>query len=99
MARAPQAQTLQVAPPGYWQVYLVTAYCLTGETAAGTWTSWGTVAATLPFYTRLYVPGYGDGTVLDRGGMIGYGHADVYMPDCGEAFAWGSRVINIEIFT
>jgi 3D (Asp-Asp-Asp) domain-containing protein len=86
-------------PQGYWATYLVSAYCISGRTAVGTWTTWGTVAATLPFYTRLYIPGYGNGTVLDRGGAIGPGHLDIYMPNCNEALAWGIRVLNVEIFT
>ncbi|HZT97758.1 MAG TPA: 3D domain-containing protein, partial [Chloroflexota bacterium] len=85
-------------PRGYWATYLTTAYCLTGTTASGTWTTWGTVAATLPFGTRLYIPGYGNGTVLDRGGAVGPGHVDLYMPSCTEAIDWGVRTENIEIF-
>lgn len=84
---------------GYWATYLTTAYCLTGYTASGAWTNWGTVAATLPFGTRLYVPGYGNGTVLDRGGAVGPGHVDLYMPNCGQAIDWGVRTERIEIFT
>jgi 3D (Asp-Asp-Asp) domain-containing protein len=75
----------------------VTAYCTTGTTASGTYTSWGTVAATLPFGTHVYIPGYGAGTVLDRGGAVGPGHVDVYMPSCGQAIAWGTRIMNIQI--
>src|SRR5579884_115410 len=84
---------------GYWATYLTTAYCQTGYTASGSWTSWGTVAATLPFGSRLYIPGYGDGTVLDRGGAVGPGHVDLYMPSCQEAIDWGARTERIEIFT
>lgn len=84
---------------GYWASYLTTAYCDTGYTASGTWTKWGTVAATLPFGTRVYVPGYGNGTVLDRGGAVGPGHVDLYMPNCGQADNWGVRREKIKIFT
>ena len=83
--------------PGTWSTYLVTAYCLTGVTASGAWTRPGTMAATLPFGTRLYVPGYGSGTVQDRGGAIGPGHVDLYMASCSAALQWGAQVIPIEI--
>ena len=82
---------------GAWSTYLVTAYCLTGVTASGAWTHPGTMAATLPFGTRLYVPGYGSGTVQDRGGAIGPGHVDLYMASCGAALQWGARVMPIKI--
>ena len=83
--------------PGTWSTYLVTAYCLTGLTASGAWTRPGTMAATLPFGTRLYVPGYGSGIVQDRGGAIGPGHVDLYMASCSAALQWGARVIPIEV--
>src|SRR5215210_1694055 len=38
---------------------VTTAYCITGHTASGTWTRHGTIAARLPFGTRIWVPGYG----------------------------------------
>lgn len=83
---------------GYWATYLTTAYCQSGTTASGSYTSYGTVAATLPFGTRLYIPGYGNGTVLDRGGAVGPGHVDLFIPDCGQAMNWGTRTEKIEIF-
>lgn len=86
-----------IQPRGHWETYLTMAYCQTGYTASGTWTAWGTVAATLPFGTRVYVPGYGKGTVLDRGGAVGPGQVDLYMPDCGQAEAWGTRTEKIRI--
>ena len=85
-------------PRSYWAAYLTTAYCQSGLTASGSYTSYGTVAATLPFGTRLFIPGYGNGTVLDRGGAVGPGHVDLFMPDCGQAMNWGTRTENIEIF-
>jgi 3D (Asp-Asp-Asp) domain-containing protein len=76
---------------------LTTAYCQTGYTASGSWSRWGTIAATLPFGTRMYVPGYGFGVVLDRGGAVGPGHIDLYMPDCQQALAWGARMVRVQI--
>jgi 3D (Asp-Asp-Asp) domain-containing protein len=85
-------------PRSYWATYLTTAYCQSGLTASGSYTSYGTVAATLPFGTRLFIPGYGNGTVLDRGGAVGPGHVDLFIPDCGQAMNWGTRTENIQIF-
>ncbi len=85
-------------PRGYWATYETTAYCQAGVTASGAYTSYGTVAATLPFGTRLYIPGYGNGDVLDRGGAVGPGHVDLFMPDCNQAIDWGVRYEKIEIF-
>ena len=76
---------------------LTTAYCITGRTAAGGWTRWGTVAATLPFGTRIHIPGYGKGVVLDRGGAVGAGHLDLYMPSCNQAIGWGRRMLMVRV--
>jgi 3D (Asp-Asp-Asp) domain-containing protein len=83
--------------PGTWSTYLVTAYCDHGLTASGSRTKPGSMAATLPFGTRLYVPGYGSGVVVDRGGAVGPGHVDLWMTSCSAALTWGAQVIPIEI--
>jgi 3D (Asp-Asp-Asp) domain-containing protein len=82
---------------GGQQTVIATAYCSAGLTAAGTWTGWGTAASDLPLGTELYVPGYGKATVLDRGGGIGPGRLDLYMPNCTEAEQWGRRSIKVSI--
>jgi 3D (Asp-Asp-Asp) domain-containing protein len=89
----------QIPSRGYWATYETTAYCLTGTTASGTYTHWGTVASTLPFGTQMYIPGYGDGTAEDTGGAVGAGHVDLWMPSCSEAIDWGVRYEKIEIFS
>lgn len=80
----------------------VTAYCSTGNrTASGVWPGPG-MAATLdrsiPFGTRLRVPGFGVVTVTDR---VGHGSdLDLYLgssPACARAArAWGRRHLVVE---
>ncbi len=63
-----------------------------GVTASGTKAKPGTIAADTsryPFGTQMYVPGYGYGTVQDRGGAITGDHIDVYYKRHREALQWG----------
>lgn len=89
----------------------VTAYCncyqCTGKhpgdngygiTATGTKAGKGTVAAdfsVLPPGTRLSIPGYGEGTVSDKGGSIRGNRLDVWFPSHDEALKWGRRRVKI----
>lgn len=61
----------------------------------------GTIAADTkyyPFGTRMYVPGYGWGTVLDRGGAIkGPDRIDLYFESHQEALVWGRRRVQVQI--
>ena len=57
----------------------------------------GTIAAP-PEYahnTRMYVPGYGWGSVQDTGGAIKGNHLDVWFETVEEARKWGRRKINV----
>ena len=70
-----------------------------GRTATGTVAGTGTIAADPKVYrfgTRLYVPGYGTGTVEDVGGSIKGKHVDVWFPDHASARRWGSRWLKVE---
>lgn len=78
-----------------------TAYCATGHrTASGVWPAVGMAATldrTIPFGTRLRVPGYGVVTVQDR---IGHGsQLDIYLGTgaaCDHAArTWGRRHLTI----
>ncbi len=63
-----------------------------GVTASGTKAKPGTIAADTsryPFGTQMYIPGYGYGTVEDRGGAIKGGHIDVFFKSHQEALQWG----------
>lgn len=71
-----------------------------GQTASGRMTAPGTIAADTkyyPFGTRIYVPGYGMGTVWDRGGDIKGPHRlDLWFPTEREALIWG-RQKNVRV--
>ncbi|MEE0680947.1 MAG: G5 domain-containing protein [Candidatus Gastranaerophilaceae bacterium] len=83
-----------------------TAYTHTGErTAKGTWPDLGTIAVNpkvIPYYSKIYVPGYGYGTALDTGG---FRHAengmknlvDLFFNTEGECRRWG-RKRNFKIY-
>lgn len=62
----------------------------------------GTIAADTkyyPFGTKMYIPGYGWGTVEDRGSAIkGPTRIDLYFGDHDDALEWGRRRIGIKIY-
>lgn len=51
----------------------------------------------IPFGTKIFVPGYGLGVVLDRGGAIEDGHIDVYINDVSAARRWGVKQLDCKI--
>ncbi len=61
----------------------------------------GTIAADTryyPFGTRMYVPGYGWGRVMDRGSAIrGPARIDLYFESHRDALSWGRRRVEVEI--
>ena len=61
----------------------------------------GTIAADTnyyPFGTEMYVPGYGDGMVEDRGSAIkGEKRIDLYFNSHGKARQWGRQTVEVEI--
>jgi hypothetical protein len=61
----------------------------------------GTIAADIqyyPFGTRMYVPGYGWGTVEDRGGAItGPARIDIFYDSHEQALRWGRRTVSVTI--
>lgn len=73
-----------------------------GQTASGVMAHPGTIAADTRYYpmgTLLYVPGYGYGTVEDRGGAIrGRHRLDLYFPTHQEAQLWGRRKLQVVVF-
>jgi hypothetical protein len=61
----------------------------------------GTIAADTmyyPFGTQMYVPGYGDGVVEDRGSAIkGDKRIDLYFNSHDRARQWGRQTVDVEI--
>lgn len=71
-----------------------------GETACGSKAKPGTIAAdtnVFAFGTRMRVPGYGWGTVEDRGGAIKGGRLDLFFDSHEEALQWGRRTVTVEV--
>lgn len=73
----------------------VTSYCATGHrTASGVWPRVGMAASNLyPLGTRLYVPGWGAVTVIDRVGA--HSDLDLFAPSCAAAVRWGRRAKEV----
>jgi len=61
----------------------------------------GTIAADTkyyPFGTRMHVPGYGWGVVVDRGSAIkGINRIDLYFESHQDALNWGRKQVEVEI--
>lgn len=75
---------------------------IVGQCADGTMAEYGTIAADTryyPFKTRMFIPGYGYGTVHDRGGdIIGARRLDLYFDSHGEALEWGRKRVAVTIY-
>ena len=99
-------QRPRVRRPG---VFRVTAYCpcriccgrnACGITASGSKAAVVTVAAdwsVVPKGTRLDIPGYGRGVVLDTGSAIRGRRLDVFFRRHSEALKWGVRWIRVYV--
>jgi 3D (Asp-Asp-Asp) domain-containing protein len=88
----------------------ITAYCpcqkccglhATGRTASGKVAKGKMIAAPkdVPFGTQIFVPGYGWGTVEDRGRAIKGNRLDVLFPTHKEALQWGRQTLTVKIVT
>jgi len=64
-----------------------------GITSSGKTAGPGTIAAprTYAYGTGMYVPGYGCGSVQDRGGAIKGSHIDLWFSTKHDAITWGLR--------
>ena len=82
-----------------------TAYCstdpgVTNTTSVGARLKRGVIAVdprVIPYYTKIYVPGYGFGQALDTGGAIKGKRIDLAMDSHAEAIQFGRRNIKIYI--
>jgi len=88
----------------YLGQYTIYAYCpcakccgkTNGITASGTVATEGrTVAANLPFGTKIYIDGIGERIVEDRGGGIKGKKVDVFMNSHLEALKFGVRKCDV----
>ena len=84
--------------------YSIYAYCpcvkccgkTNGITASGTVATEGrTIAANLPFGTKLYIDGIGERIVEDRGGGIKGKTIDLFMSDHNSALQFGVRKLDV----
>ena len=76
-----------------------------GVTASGARTEWGIAAGPkeIPFGSELFVPGYGQVRIEDRGGDIrlertspNHSNIDLWYPDRESALAWGRRTVEVQ---
>ena len=73
-----------------------TAHALPGITAIGLPVQIGIVAVDprmIPFGTRMWIPGYGEGVAADTGSAIKGATIDVWFPTVEEALRWGRRAV------
>jgi RHS repeat-associated protein len=70
-----------------------------GITKSGAAAGPGTIAApkNYPMGTKMFVPGYGCGSVQDRGGAIKGAHIDVWFSSTKEAMSWGIPHLQVEV--
>jgi uncharacterized protein YabE (DUF348 family)/3D (Asp-Asp-Asp) domain-containing protein len=71
-----------------------------GITASGLRAGRGVVAVdprVIPFYTRLYIPGYGYAVAGDTGSAIVGHRIDLGFNTYGEAIAWGRRMVTVYV--
>ena len=72
-----------------------------GYTSKGTRADIGTIAAdprSLPYGTRLEVPGYGFGIIEDTGGALKGRHIDIFFHSHREAMKWGVKKLEATVW-
>ncbi len=78
-----------------------TAYIATGNrTSVGLWPYVGIVAVDpdyIPYYTKMYIPGYGLAIAGDTGGDIIHHRIDLFMDSYEEAIRFGRRDVEVYI--
>jgi 3D (Asp-Asp-Asp) domain-containing protein len=90
------------ARPAHYRC-LATAFAMSGETARGTETHVGVVAADpriFPLGTRLQLIGAGISgtyTVSDTGAAVVGRHIDIYLPNAAAAKRFGKRMVTVRV--
>lgn len=80
--------------------YTVSGGSGSGRTSIGLVPYEGIVAVdprVIPYYTKMYIPGYGIAMAGDTGGSIVGNKVDLFMSDWHKAIQWGRRDIEIYI--
>ena len=70
------------------------------RTATNTFARRGVVAAdwrVFPPGTKLYIPGYGEAVVEDRGGAVKGMHLDLFVDSVQEALKWGVKELPVYV--
>jgi 3D (Asp-Asp-Asp) domain-containing protein len=78
--------------------FMVTCYDLFGHTADGAVAGMESVAvdpSVIPLGSTIYVPGIGERTADDTGGMIIGNHIDIWEPSYGQCADWGVRYLPV----
>ena len=71
-----------------------------GTTSLGLWPKRGIAAVDprmIPYYTKMYIPGYGMAIAGDTGGAIVGHRIDLFMDSLYECYQWGRRDVEIYI--
>ena len=71
-----------------------------GNTSIGLYPKRGIVAVdprVIPYYTKMYIPGYGMAIAGDTGGAIVGTRIDLFMDSLHECYQWGRRDVEIYI--
>jgi 3D (Asp-Asp-Asp) domain-containing protein len=71
-----------------------------GRTATNKLARRGIIAAdwdVFPPGTRIYIPGYGEGVVEDKGGAVRGKHLDLFLDTRNEALQWGVKRIEVYV--
>ncbi|SFE90886.1 3D domain-containing protein [Succiniclasticum ruminis] len=71
-----------------------------GHTSVGLYPKRGIVAVDpriIPYYTKMYIPGYGMAIAGDTGGAIVGTRIDLFMDSLHECYQWGRRDVEIYI--
>ena len=72
----------------------------TGHTSVGLWPKRGIIAVdprVIPYYTKVYISGYGMAIAGDTGGAIVGTRIDLFMDSLHECYQWGRRDVKIYI--